>query len=63
MKTIREQMDVIYNKRNELDAQIDEVRSICKHKKTKEVDFSYRVGATIPAIVCVDCDEFIKSLL
>ena len=36
------------------------LRSICKHEKTKEVNYSYRVGSTQLAEVCEYCGEFIK---
>ena len=37
-----------------------EIRKICKHEKTFEGNYSWRVGASAPAVICEYCGELIK---
>ena len=39
-----------------------EIRKICKHEKTIECDYSWRIGNIQPAIICKYCGEFIKYI-
>ena len=39
---------------------LKEIRSICKHEKTFECNYSYRVGSISIAEICEYCGEFIK---
>lgn len=36
------------------------LRSVCKHEKQEECNYSYRIGSILPAIVCSTCGELIK---
>ncbi len=38
------------------------VRSICKHESTFEGNYSYRVGASFPALICSFCNDLIKPM-
>ena len=42
--------------------QLKKLRAICKHENAFAGNYSYRVGATIPAIICSDCGSVIKTL-
>lgn len=37
-----------------------EIQTLCAHKKTHEVDYMWRVGAILPAIICCACDKVIE---
>lgn len=38
---------------------LEELRKICKHEKTFEGTWSYRIGNYTPAIICDYCGDFI----
>jgi len=39
---------------------LEEIRKICKHEKTFEGNYSWRVGCIQPAIICEYCGELIE---
>ena len=39
---------------------LSEIRKICKHEKTFECDYSWRVGNISRANLCTYCGEFIN---
>lgn len=57
---IRENVDRIYSEKWALDADLETLRSMCKHQDVKIVNYSWRIGAEAPAKVCAYCDQFIK---
>lgn len=59
MKT-RDKINKLYEQKEEIDAQIEEIRGSCEHKNKSEVDYMWRVGSIDKALVCDDCDEFIR---
>lgn len=42
---------------------IQHLQSICKHEKEFKGNFSWRVGATLPAIICAYCGKFIRTTI
>lgn len=40
-----------------------EIRKECKHTETFQGNYSWRVGATYPALICSSCGEVVKNLL
>jgi CO dehydrogenase nickel-insertion accessory protein CooC1 len=44
------------------EARLKELRTICKHEKTFEGNYSWRVGSIQLAEICEYCGEFIKYL-
>jgi len=39
---------------------LKQLRTICKHEKTIETNYSYRIGSYQLAEICEYCGEFIK---
>ena len=37
-----------------------EIRKICKHEKTFEGNYSWRIGSSLPAVICEYCGKLIK---
>jgi len=54
---------------NQINKQIEEFEDLrkeiqeneCPHENTDVVEYMWRIGSTMPATVCLDCDKFIKS--
>ena len=43
-------------------ARLEELRSICKHEKTYEGNYSWRIGAMQLAEICEYCGEMIRYI-
>lgn len=41
---------------------LEEIRKICKHEKTYENDYMWRIGSTVRANICEYCGEFISQV-
>ena len=37
-----------------------EIRKICKHEKTFEGNYSWRIGSSLPSVICEYCGKLIK---
>ncbi len=42
---------------------INQLQKDCQHPNTFEGTYSYRVGATMHAVICFDCGAVVKDLL
>jgi hypothetical protein len=49
-----------YAKIKEAESRLKELREICTHENTFEGNWSWRVGASLPAIICKDCGSLVK---
>lgn len=62
--TRQEQIKAEYERRcaeiKHREERIKELRHECKHPNTFEGNYSWRVGAIVPATICSDCGESIK---
>ena len=62
MATIKEQVEKLRKDIVEAEEKITKLQTLCSHENTKEVNWSWRVGSSNPALVCDDCGKFIKYL-
>lgn len=60
----QEQIKAVCNRQYEhieyANQRLQDMRSHCKHPKTIEGNYSYRVGVVQPATICSDCGELIR---
>ncbi len=59
--TTRDKVDKINKKIKELNKKLTQIQLDCPHTNTKEITSTYRIGASCPAIVCMDCDKIIRT--
>lgn len=57
---IKKETESLYKVIKDSEDRLKELRSICKHENTFHGNYSYRVGASFPAIICSDCGGLIK---
>ena len=58
---IKKEYTVLVNRIEYAKNKIAELQSICRHEKTYDGNYSYRVGVVQPAVFCAYCDELIKT--
>lgn len=58
--SIKEEVELLFNKIKEAKNRIEELRTKCKHKDTYETLYSHRIGHAEEAIMCSDCQKVIK---
>lgn len=39
---------------------LEAIRKECKHENTFEGNWSWRIGSSMPAIICSDCGSLVK---
>lgn len=59
---IQQECEKAYAQIRESETQIKEVRAICKHEKTFEGNYSWRIGSIEVAEICSYCGEVMKFL-
>jgi hypothetical protein len=57
---IKLEKEKIYTQIKSLDERLKELRTICKHEKTFETNYSWRVGNIQLADICEYCGELIR---
>jgi len=57
---IKKECEIAYDQIKKAEDRLKKLREICQHKNTFTGSYSYRVGASAPAIICSDCGELIK---
>lgn len=57
---IKDECDLMYTQIRNAEVRLQEIRATCKHEKTFEGNWSYRIGSIQPAIICYYCGILIK---
>lgn len=57
---IKEQCEVCREHIRLAEKRLKELQEMCHHERTFEGNWSYRIGVSIPAIICSDCGSLIK---
>ena len=57
---IKNETEQIYTQIKNAQERLEELRAICKHEKTYEGLYSYRVGSYQTADICEYCGKMIK---
>lgn len=57
---IKSDCEKMYQQIKDAENRLKELRSVCKHENTFEGDYSWRIGAILPAIICSDCGALMK---
>jgi hypothetical protein len=57
---IKQECEALYKTIQESEDKLREIRKVCKHEKTFEGEYSYRPGASLPALICEFCGECVK---
>jgi hypothetical protein len=52
---IKEDCEVQYEQIKKSEERLKELRGICKHEKTFEGNYSWRIGSIQPATICYYC--------
>ena len=50
-----------YKRIKDAERNLEQLRNECKHYETEKANYSYRVGATHPSIVCVHCGKVVGA--
>lgn len=62
IQTVRERVDAAYISIRAAQEELAACRRECPHLTHKETLYSWRTGSISPALVCEECDAFIKYL-
>jgi len=57
---IKSECENMYEQIKKSKERLEELRKICPHEKTKEVNYSWRIGSVQLADVCEYCGELIR---
>lgn len=59
-KEIKEECNLLYKQIQYCNERLNIIRADCKHEKTFEGLYEWRVGSINPATICEDCGECIN---
>lgn len=62
MGQIRDRIEAAYASIRAAEEELAACRKECQHPAHKKTMYSWRVGSISPALVCDECDAFIKYL-
>lgn len=58
---IKKKRDRLYGKIKDANEALNELRENCKHEKTRQQNYSYRIGVVDFVSMCSYCDEIVVT--